>query len=94
MFFVILLEEESMDRKKIHFKPFVIIFVLIIFLIIAIQLFGAARFETILASHGEIIDGFWSSALIVRDEKVVRSPLSAEVKLFAGEGEQIGRAHV
>ena len=78
-----------MDRKKIHFKPFVIIFVLIIFLIIAIQLFGAARFETILASHGEIIDGFWSSALIVRDEKVVRSPLSAEVKLFAGEGERI-----
>ena len=92
-----------MMTKKNHtnFKPFVIIFILIIAFIIGIQIFGAARFETILASQGEVIDGFWTEALIVRDEKVIRAPSTGRVELLVGEGDrlasgrkQIGRAHV
>ncbi len=76
-------------NKSISFKPFVIIFILIISLIIGIQLFGAARFETILAAQGEVIDGFWTDALIVRDEKVLKSPVSGRVELLTGEGDRL-----
>jgi len=75
-------------NKRISFKPFVIIFVLIIILIIGIQIFGASRFESILAAQGEVIDGFWSEVLIVRDEKVIESPVSGRVDLLAGEGDR------
>jgi len=44
-------------KKNISFKPFVLIFILIITLIIGIQIFGAARFESVLAAQGEVIDG-------------------------------------
>lgn len=76
-------------KNSTNFKPFVIIFILIIALIIGIQLFGAARFETILAAQGEIIDGFWSDVLIVRDEEVIKSPISGRVELMAGEGDRL-----
>ncbi|MFP4199411.1 MAG: HlyD family efflux transporter periplasmic adaptor subunit [Halanaerobium sp.] len=76
-------------NKSISFKPFVIIFILIISLIIGVQLFGAARFETILAAQGEVIDGFWTDALIVRDEKVLKSPVSGRVELLTEEGDRL-----
>ncbi|MFW5687058.1 MAG: HlyD family efflux transporter periplasmic adaptor subunit [Halanaerobium sp.] len=76
-------------NKSISFKPFVIIFILIISLIIGVQLFGAARFETILTAQGEVIDGFWTDALIVRDEKVLKSPVSGRVELLTGEGDRL-----
>ncbi|SIR00076.1 HlyD family efflux transporter periplasmic adaptor subunit [Halanaerobium kushneri] len=76
-------------KSSTSFKPFVIIFILVITLIIGIQLFGAARFETILAAQGEVIDGFWSDALIVRDEEVIKSPVSGKVKLMVGEGDRL-----
>lgn len=75
--------------KKLRFKPFVIIFVLLIVIILGIQIFGAARFETIFASQGEVIDGFWSEALLVRDERVVYSPLFGKVNLLVGEGNRL-----
>ena len=79
-----------MAKKYItNFKPFVIIFILIIAFIIGIQIFGAARFETILAAQGEVIDGFWSEALIVRDEKVIKAPISGRVELLVGEGDRL-----
>lgn len=79
-----------MSRKyKINFKLFVILFIIIIFLILAIQIFGAANFKTVLASQGEVIDGFWSEVLILRDEKVVKSPFSGKVELFVGEGNRL-----
>lgn len=58
-------------------------------MIIAIQIFGAARFETILAAQAEVVDGFWAEALIVRDEKVITSPISGRVKLMVGEGDRL-----
>jgi putative membrane fusion protein len=76
-------------KKNINFKPFVMIFILIIALIIGIQIFGAARFESILAAQGEVIDGFWSEVLIVRDETLIKSPLTGRVKLLAGEGDRL-----
>jgi putative membrane fusion protein len=79
-----------MAKKNVsYFKPFVIIFVLIIAFIIGIQIFGAARFETILAAQGEVIDGFWSEALIVRDEKVIKAPAAGRVELMVGEGDRL-----
>ncbi|RAK07401.1 putative membrane fusion protein [Halanaerobium saccharolyticum] len=76
-------------KNDTNFKPFVIIFILIIAFIIGIQIFGAARFETILAAQGEVIDGFWSEAMIVRDEKVIKSPISGRVELLVGEGDRL-----
>lgn len=78
-----------MRKKKLNFKPFVIVFLLIIIIIIGFQLFTAAKFETILAAHGEVVDGFWADVLILRDEKVIRSPFNAKVNLLADEGERI-----
>jgi putative membrane fusion protein len=79
-----------MAKKNVtNFKPFVIIFILIIAFIIGIQIFGAARFETILASQGEVIDGFWSEVLIVRDEKVIEAPMAGRVELMVGEGDRL-----
>jgi len=77
-----------MKKNGMNFKPFLLIFILIIVLIIGIQIFGAARFKTILAAQGEVIDGFWSEALIVRDEKVVRAPIAGKVELLVGEGDR------
>ncbi|MGM0499520.1 MAG: HlyD family efflux transporter periplasmic adaptor subunit [Bacillota bacterium] len=77
------------NNKSISFKPFVIIFVLIILVLIGIQIFGASRFESILAAQGEVIDGFWSEALIVRDEKVIKSPMTGKVELLTGEGDRL-----
>lgn len=75
-------------NKTINFKPLVIIFILIIAVIIGIQIFGEAKFETILAAEGEVIDGFWSNVLIVRDEKVIKSPISGKVELLVKEGDR------
>ena len=76
-------------KKKTNFKPFVIIFILVISLIIGIQLFGAAKFESILAAQGEVIDGFWSNVLIVRDEVVIKSPVNGRVELLVEEGDRM-----
>lgn len=76
-------------NKSINFKPFIIIFVLIIIVIIGIQIFGASRFESILAAQGEVIDGFWSDVLIVRDEQVIKSPLTGKLELLVGEGDRL-----
>ncbi len=75
-------------NKSISFKPFLIIFVLLIIVIIGIQIFGASRFESILAEQGEVIDGFWSEVLVVRDEKVIRSPITGRVELLVIEGDR------
>lgn len=77
------------NKSRLGFKPFVIIFILLIGLIIALQIFGASRFETILASEGEVIDGFWAKSLIIRDEKVVTAPITGTVTLDCSEGERI-----
>ena len=77
------------EKKKLRFKPFVILFIFIIVVILGIQIFGAARFETVLASQGEVIDGFWSEVLLVRDEKIVYSPFSGKVELMVGEGDRL-----
>ncbi|MFP4021165.1 MAG: efflux RND transporter periplasmic adaptor subunit [Halanaerobium sp.] len=76
-------------KKNTNFKPFVIIFILIISLIIGIQLFGAAKFESILAAQGEVIDGFWSNVLIVRDEVVIKAPVNGRVELQVEEGDRM-----
>lgn len=78
-----------MKKKNLNFKPFVLIFGLIIILIIGFQLFSAAKFETIFAAQGEVVDGFWSDALILRDESLLRSPFRGRVKLLAGEGQRV-----
>ena len=75
--------------KKTNFKPFVILFILIITAILGIQIFGAVRFETTFASQGEVIDGFWSETLLVRDERVIYAPLSGRVNLKVGEGDRL-----
>lgn len=75
-------------RAIINFKFFVILFILIIFGIIGFQIFGAARFETILAEQGEVIDGFWTKALVIRDEKVIKSPVSGRVEFAGIEGDR------
>ncbi len=71
-----------------NFKLFVIIFILIIFGIIGFQIFGEAKLETILAEQGEVIDGFWTKALIIRDEKVIKSPVSGRVDFADIEGDR------
>lgn len=77
------------DKKTLwSFKSFVVLFILIIAAIIAVQIFGAARFETILAEQGEVIDGFWTDAIIIRDEKLFRSPISGRAMLMSSEGER------
>jgi putative membrane fusion protein len=76
-------------KNATNFKPFVIIFILMVVFIIGIQFFGAARYETMLAAQGEVIDGFWTDALIVRDEKVIRAPISGQVELLVGEGDRL-----
>lgn len=73
-------------KKNINFKPFIIIFILIIVVIIGCQIFGDSKFKSTLAAQGEVIDGFWADVLIVRDEKVIKSPITGEVELLTGEG--------
>lgn len=74
--------------KKINFKPFVLVFILIISLILIIQIFTTSNFETILAAQGEIKDGFWTNALIIRDEKVVESPIKGNLNILISEGDR------
>jgi putative membrane fusion protein len=83
------MSKKNSNKIPTSFKPFVIIFILIIALIIGVQLFGAARFETILAAQGEVIDGFWSDVLIVRDEKIIKAPVTGRVELMVGEGDRL-----
>ena len=80
-----------MENKKKHpkFKIFFLLFIFIILFIIGYQILGAAKFETITASQGEIIDGFWTNAVVVRDEKVFKAPISGKAELFEGEGDRI-----
>ncbi|MFW6295297.1 MAG: HlyD family efflux transporter periplasmic adaptor subunit [Halanaerobium sp.] len=76
-------------RKAIfNFRIFVIIFILVISGIIVFQIFCAARLETILAEQGEVIDGFWTNALVIRDEKVIETPVSGRVEYIAEEGDR------
>jgi len=77
------------EKKNIFsFKYFVIIFIIIITAIIAFQIFGASRFETTAAEQGEVIDGFWTDALVVRDEAVLSSPFSGRAELLDVEGDR------
>lgn len=80
-----------MQKNKSYpkFKIFFFLFIFIIIFIIGYQILGAARFETITASQGEIIDGFWSNAVVVRDEKVFRAPKSGRADLLEAEGDRI-----
>src|SRR6056297_2266282 len=71
-----------------NLKLFVILFILIITGIIAVQIFGAARFETVFAEQGEVIDGFWTEALVIRDEKVIKAPVSGRVEFSDIEGDR------
>jgi putative membrane fusion protein len=79
-----------MKKRKaiLNFKFFVIVFILVISGIIGFQIFGAARFETVLAEQGEVIDGFWTNAVVIRDEKVIKPPVSGRVEYTAIEGDR------
>ncbi|ADQ15024.1 HlyD family efflux transporter periplasmic adaptor subunit [Halanaerobium hydrogeniformans] len=77
------------NKKYPKFKIFFLLFIFIIIFIIGYQILGAAKFETIIASQGEIVDGFWANSVVVRDEKVFKAPISGRADLVEDEGDRI-----
>ncbi len=75
------------DRKS---NKLLYIIPIIIILIIVYLLFVRNKSIVIRAEYGEVVDGFSSKSLIIRDEKIYYSPYSGTVKLKQEEGDRIG----
>lgn len=80
-----------MKKKSVkkRFLPYVVFFIVFVAVIIITQILDFSNYDLITAAHGEIIDGFETTALVVRDEKNIKSPLAGEVDLSSLEGDRI-----
>nr|WP_114474566.1 HlyD family efflux transporter periplasmic adaptor subunit [Halanaerobium sp. DL-01] len=74
---------------KKRFLPYVIFFIVFVLIIIITHILDFSDYDIITAAHGEIIDGFETKALIIRDEKNIKSPAAGKVNLSSLEGDRI-----
>src|SRR6056297_3667946 len=81
----------KMKKKsfKKRFLPYVIFFIVFVSVIIITQILDFSNYDIITSAHGEIIDGFETKALILRDEKNIKSPAAGKVELSSLEGDRI-----
>lgn len=86
------IDQKRYKRKGIYAnkKIFIFLFVVIILLIFSGFFLVSDRQKVVLARYEEVVDGFLTKALIIRDEMVQFSPASGYVYLTKAEGERVG----
>ncbi|MFW6287768.1 MAG: HlyD family efflux transporter periplasmic adaptor subunit [bacterium] len=72
-------------RKSVYF----FVFLLILFVIIAYNFLLSNRVVVVTADYNEIIDGFLTRGLIVRDERVYTTSQSGHINIFQKEGQRV-----
>ncbi len=77
------------EQKKSKLSYFVFLFIAILLVIIIYQLIDLRNFKLATAVHGEVIDGFKSKALVIREEKVFRAPYKGIVEVLKEENQRI-----
>ena len=88
---VVYIDKKEYRRKKINQLPAKKILFFLAFAV-AILLFiflFSERLEVIEARHGELIDGFGTEALLIRDETVFKAPVSGNVDFEKYDGERV-----
>ncbi len=83
-------QQRYKQKKPGNKKILLFLFLIIIFLGFVGLFWLGNRSEVIFARYGEVVDGFSTRALIVRDEKVQPALRSGYVNLKFSEGERIG----
>jgi|LSQX01.2.fsa_nt_gb putative membrane fusion protein len=76
-------------RKK---RPFKLIYISIILIIIAVViwiLYGMYQYKVYIVANGSISETFFSDAIIMRNETVVRSPAGGRIQLMVKHGERV-----
>jgi len=84
-------------QRKYSYNPvyiLVFIFLIIIFLSICFFVLNNNRACIVLARYEQIVDGFETKGLLVRNEHIYRSPLSGKIFLKKGEGERVSYGQV
>ncbi|MGM0444924.1 MAG: HlyD family efflux transporter periplasmic adaptor subunit [Bacillota bacterium] len=79
--------KENKKRKFISWKYFAFIFIIIIGLI-SFFILKNEDIKTVTVSYQEIVSGFETEALVIRDEKVYKSPMSGTLNILLSEGER------
>ncbi|MTI61660.1 MAG: hypothetical protein FH762_17025 [Firmicutes bacterium] len=77
-------------RDRFNKRRFLIaVFLLIVFILFIYFIGFYNRIVIVRARYGELVDGFTTKALIVRDEQVYYSPVSGNIELNLTEGSRI-----
>ncbi|MDZ7672184.1 MAG: HlyD family efflux transporter periplasmic adaptor subunit [Halanaerobiales bacterium] len=80
-------KKEKSNRKFISWKYFAFIIIIMIGLI-SFFILKNEDIKTITVSYQEIVSGFETEALVIRDEKIYRSPMSGTLNILLNEGER------
>ncbi|NLJ84455.1 MAG: hypothetical protein GX336_06065 [Halanaerobiaceae bacterium] len=74
------------DKKAI----FIVLLIFLFLIFFSVYFYTVRhRVDLLIADYTEVVDGFWTEGLLIRDEIVYRSPDSGFVKLLASEGKRV-----
>jgi len=79
--------QENKNRKFISWKYFVFIIIIVMGLILFFILKND-NIDTVTVNYQEIVSGFETEALVIRNEKVYHSPISGTLNILLDEGER------
>lgn len=79
--------KKNKKRKFISWKYFVFIIIVIISLV-SFFVLKKDNIQTTRISYKEIVSGFETKGLVIRDEKTFKAPISGEINLLLNEGER------
>lgn len=79
-------------KKQKSFKIYLLVFILLF--IFGLILFTRDRSTIVSVGYGQVVDGFNTKGLIIRDENVYFTPYSGQISLKKGEGQRIAYGQV
>ncbi|MFW6281500.1 MAG: HlyD family efflux transporter periplasmic adaptor subunit [bacterium] len=85
----------NLNQKKKEKSPvkrhnkYIILFIFLIILFIILSFYNGNKIKIFEAKYGEIADDIHTKGLIVRDETLIKTPVSGNVELLQDEGDRV-----
>ncbi len=84
-------DKKEAKKKNIFWQRYKYFFIVIILLIVIVSYYyiHLNPFDIIEARYGQIIDGFETDAIVIREETIVTSPVTGKIFLAQQEGKRV-----
>ncbi|MFW6390017.1 MAG: HlyD family efflux transporter periplasmic adaptor subunit [Halanaerobiales bacterium] len=82
-------EQKKYKKQRNYKKPIIYILFFLIIVFISYYYISHDQIDVAVARYGELVDGFSTEALIIRDESNYKTPYSGKIELMQEEGSRV-----